>query len=113
VTRYVRTAACSWRSPPARSPTDPLALARDGRYGDLASIGVAALPPLLEAYPTADRETRSAILLALGALDVKSPAATTVLRADVDGRTPRSRTSIATRSRSSIRRCGAPISSRR
>jgi hypothetical protein len=64
---------------------DPLALARAGRYGDLASIGAAALPPLLEAYPTADRETKSAILLALGALDVKSPAATTVLRADVDG----------------------------
>jgi len=64
---------------------DPLALARAGRYADLASMGAAALPPLLDAYPTADRETKSAILLALGALDVKSPAATTVLRTDVDG----------------------------
>ena len=64
---------------------DPLGLARAGRYVDLAALGAAALPPLLETYPTADRETRSAILLALGALNVKSPAAVAVLNTDVDG----------------------------
>ena len=64
---------------------DPLVLARAGRYTELAALGAAAVPPLLAAYPTADRETRSAILLALGSLNVKSPAATTVLNADVDG----------------------------
>jgi hypothetical protein len=64
---------------------DPLGLARDGRYADVAALGAAALPPLLAAYPTSDRETRSAILLALGSMNVKSAAATTVLHADVDG----------------------------
>jgi hypothetical protein len=64
---------------------DPLALARAGRYADVATLGAAALPPLLAAYPTADRETRSAILLALGSINVKSPAAVAVLNADVDG----------------------------
>ena len=64
---------------------DPLTLAREGRYADLAALGAAAVPPLLAVYPTADRETRSAILLALGSLNVKSPAATEVLDADVDG----------------------------
>lgn len=64
---------------------DPLALARAGRYADLATLGTAAVPPLLAAYPTADRDTRSAVLLALGSLNVKSPAATAILDADVDG----------------------------
>src|SRR5436853_492998 len=64
---------------------DPLALARAGRYADLATLGAAAVPSLLAAYPTADRETRTAILLALGTLNIKSPAATTTLNADVDG----------------------------
>jgi hypothetical protein len=64
---------------------DPLVLARDGRYPDVAALGTAAVPALLAAYPTSDRETRSAILLALGSINVKSPAATTVLNADVDG----------------------------
>jgi hypothetical protein len=64
---------------------DPLALARAGRYGDLATQGAAAVPPLLAVYPTADRETRTAVLLALGSLNIKSPAATTTLNADVDG----------------------------
>ena len=72
---------------PALAPAaaDSLGLARAGRYADLAAVGVGALPPLLDAYPTADRETRTAILLALGSLNVKSPAAKTVLDADVDG----------------------------
>jgi hypothetical protein len=65
--------------------TDPLALARAGRYADVATLGGPALPPLLAAYPTGDRETRSAILLALGSLNIKSPAAVAVLNADVDG----------------------------
>jgi hypothetical protein len=64
---------------------DPLGLARAGRYTDLAAVGAAALPPLLDAYPTADRETRTAILFALGSLNIKSPAAKTVLDTDVDG----------------------------
>jgi hypothetical protein len=64
---------------------DPLILAREGRYADLATLGAAAVPPLLAVYPTADRETRSAVLLALGSLNIKSPAATAVLDADVDG----------------------------
>jgi hypothetical protein len=64
---------------------DPLALARAGRYADLATLGAAAVPSLLAAYPTADRDTRTAILLALGTLNIKSPAATTTLNADVDG----------------------------
>ncbi len=64
---------------------DPLTLARDGRYADLAALGTPAVPALLAAYPTSDRETRSAILLALGSINVKSAAATTVLNADVDG----------------------------
>lgn len=71
--------------PATASAADPLALARAGRYSDLAALGTAALPPLLDAYPTADRETRTAILLALGSLNVKSPAAKAVLDADVDG----------------------------
>ena len=64
---------------------DPVALARAGRYADVATLGAAALAPLLEAYPTADRETRSAILLALGSMNLKSPVAVAVLNADVDG----------------------------
>src|SRR5215468_4747634 len=68
----------------ARS-ADPLELARSERYAELAHVGAAALQPLLDAYPTADRETRSAILLALGTLNVKSSAATAVLNTDVDG----------------------------
>jgi len=85
VTRFVWTAVLLVTFAGRALGADALARARAGRYGDLAAEGSAVLPSLLDAYPTADRETRSAILLALGALDVKSPAATTVLRADVDG----------------------------
>lgn len=72
-------------SMPARAAADPVALARAGRYAELAALGTAALPALLDAYPTADHETRIAILLALGSLNVKSPAAKAALDADVDG----------------------------
>jgi hypothetical protein len=64
---------------------DPLTLARDGRFTELSTLGASAVPSLLAVYPTADRETRTAVLLALGTLPIKSPAATTTLNADVDG----------------------------
>ncbi len=64
---------------------DPVALARAARYDEIAARGVTALAPLLDAYPTSDRETRAAILLAIGSMNVKSTAAKTVLDADVDG----------------------------
>jgi hypothetical protein len=71
--------------PGTAGSADAVALARAARYADLAKLGVAALPALLETYPGSDRETRSAILLALGSMNVKSPAAVAVLNADVDG----------------------------
>jgi hypothetical protein len=66
-------------------PALVLKLAREGRYVLLKSYGAGVLPPLLGAYPGADRETRTAILLALGSLNVKSSEAADVLRPDVDG----------------------------
>lgn len=71
--------------PRVTGATDPVALARSGQYGALAAMGTAALPPLLTAYPVADRKTRSAILLALGSLNIKSAAAKAVLDIDVAG----------------------------
>jgi len=64
---------------------DPIELARAGRYTELTEVGAAAVPPLLDAYPTADRETRTTILLALGSLNIKSAAAKATLDTDVDG----------------------------
>src|SRR5262249_17323073 len=44
-----------------------------------------ALAPLVAAYRDADRPARTAILLALGSLNVKSAEATAALAGDVDG----------------------------
>src|SRR5262245_33649800 len=63
----------------------PLGLARAERFADLMALGREALAPLLDAYPTADRATRQAILLALGAMNVKSAEARRVIAMDVDG----------------------------
>ena len=71
-------------APAFASAADPLELARAGRYIELASVGGAALVPLLSTYPTADRETRTIILLALGSLNIKSAAAKAILDTDVD-----------------------------
>jgi hypothetical protein len=64
-----------------------LVLATAERFADLMALGREALVPLLDAYPTADRATRQAILLALGAMNVKSAEARRVIAMDVDGQT--------------------------
>lgn len=76
-------------APHVAGAADPVDLARREQYGALAAMGAAALPPMLTAYPAADRETRSAILLALGSLNVKSAAAKAVLDIDVAGESSR------------------------
>ena len=82
-TRLLRSTPRAFASPFAAGPSaapEPLGLARAARYADLVALGSAALPPLLDTYPTPDRETRTAILLALGSMNIKSPAAKAVLR---------------------------------
>jgi len=76
-------------APHASRAADPVALARSERYGEIAALGGSALPELLTAYAAADRDTRSAILLALGSLGMKSEAAKAVLDIDVSGESSR------------------------
>ena len=69
---------------PAAKP-DAVALARAGRLVELQAVGRPALAPLLAAYRDGDRPERTAILVALGSLNVKSAEATAALAPDVDG----------------------------
>jgi hypothetical protein len=64
---------------------DAVALARAGRLTELQAIGRPAVAPLVAAYRDGDRPARTAILVALGSLNVKSAEATAALSADVDG----------------------------
>jgi hypothetical protein len=86
--RIVLLALLLLARPGSAADVDPalvLKLAREGHYLALKSRGADVLTPLLRAYPLADRDTRTAILLALGSLNVKSSEAADVLRPDVDG----------------------------
>jgi hypothetical protein len=72
-------------APASARELDAVALARAGRLVELQAIGRPALAPLVAAYRDGDRPARTAILIALGSLNVKSAEATDALASDVDG----------------------------